>query len=129
VTLRIQSNGWIPFTDVAAYLPHLEVLRVNRPRSGYDLSTIDTQGALLLQLHTIKLVEFTTRDVEAGIGTILSLPSVRRILFDLFYFVIEMSTPFVNVDQVREWLYGYGIIANVRKAPELKFDSTPSPFL
>lgn len=59
---------------------------------------------------------------------ILSLPSVRQILFGYFRSTAKMGSAYMGIDQVREWLRGRGITADVRKAPELTFSFTPSPF-
>ncbi|KAF8606166.1 hypothetical protein BDV93DRAFT_604690 [Ceratobasidium sp. AG-I] len=100
VTLRIPTNNFVPFSGVADCLPHLETLGVDAPRSGYDLSEIDTQTNLLPKLHTVELVQCTTRDMESGLGTVLSLPSVQHILFPDFHSVDDAgSSTSMDIDQ------------------------------
>ncbi|KAF8606151.1 hypothetical protein BDV93DRAFT_521011 [Ceratobasidium sp. AG-I] len=129
VTLRIQGGCYLPFASIAAYLPHLETLGTFRPTRGYHLSDVDTQSVLLPKLHTVELVECSTRDVESGLGTILSLPSVKHILFQNFRSVESGYVASMNVDEVKQWMRVQGITANLRIAPELLFRCSPTPFL
>ncbi|KAF8606163.1 hypothetical protein BDV93DRAFT_362368 [Ceratobasidium sp. AG-I] len=130
VALRMMGSRFVPFSSVAAYLPHLEILRVDGPGGGYDLSCIEPQAELLLKLHTIELIYCTTRDVESGIGTVLSLHSVSQILFPTFDSVDETGkTTSMDIDEVREWMHGRGVTANVRMAPELLLNRNPTPFM
>ncbi|KAF8606169.1 hypothetical protein BDV93DRAFT_521020 [Ceratobasidium sp. AG-I] len=124
VTLRITADGWIPFSSVAACLPHLETLGVRQPVQGYDLSHVNIQSSLLTKLHTIELECCTTRDVESGLITVLSLPSVKQIRFQNF----RSDVTSMDADQVGEWMCGQGITANVDIGPELSFFHSVIPF-
>ncbi|KAF8606168.1 hypothetical protein BDV93DRAFT_521019 [Ceratobasidium sp. AG-I] len=125
ITLRILGDSWIPFSSVAAYLPHLETLGTHNPVRGYDLSHVNTQYRLLTKLHTVELEYCATRDVESGLITVLSLPSVKQIRIQSF----RTGVTFMDVDQVREWMRGKGIIANVEIGPELLFFHSVIPFM
>ncbi|KAF8606164.1 hypothetical protein BDV93DRAFT_542911 [Ceratobasidium sp. AG-I] len=129
VTLRVPTIRFVPFSSIAAYLPHLETLGIERPKDQYDLSDINTQTELLPKLHTVELVGCTTRDVESSLRTVLSRSSIRQILFPSFCSVDKAGKiASMNIDEVREWMYGQGITANLRIAPELLFGSSPAPF-
>ncbi|KAF8606167.1 hypothetical protein BDV93DRAFT_604691 [Ceratobasidium sp. AG-I] len=129
VTLQIPGDNFIPFSGVAAYLPYLEILRIYTPICGYDLSRFDTQTELLPRLHTVELVGCTTRAVESGLGTVLSLPSIRQISLLHFYSVDETgSKTSMDIDQAEEWMCRQGVTANLSIAPELLFDSSQTPF-
>ena len=84
VKLRVPGCLFIPFSSIVAYLPHLETLGTAQTKDDYDLSKIDSQTALLPKLHTVEIEYCTTRDVVAGLRTILSLPTVKQILFATF---------------------------------------------
>ncbi|KAF8606152.1 hypothetical protein BDV93DRAFT_521012 [Ceratobasidium sp. AG-I] len=129
VTLRMHGGCLIPFSSIAAYLPHLETLGAANVFQGYDLSSVDAQTELLPRLHTVELVYCTIRDVESSLKAVLSLPSVRQIRFPYFLPGGGDGPNVTDIDQVGEWMRGRGITANPRKSPELNFPCSPSPFL
>ena len=130
VTLHMLRGCCIPFSSVAAYLPHLETLRAYTPVRGYDLSNINPQTELLPRLRTVELVQCTTRHVESGLRTVLSLPSISQITFPYFYSVDKAgATTSISIDQVKEQLRAQGVTANLRIVPELLFRCSQSPFL
>ncbi|KAF8606165.1 hypothetical protein BDV93DRAFT_362371 [Ceratobasidium sp. AG-I] len=129
-TLRIPGERFIPFSSIVSYLPHLEILRIYTPAYGYDLSGFSTQTELLPKLHTVELVGCTTRHVESGLGTVLSLPSINQILFNFLYSIDETGIKTsMDINQAKEWMRGLGVTANLRIAPELLFRCSPTPFL
>ncbi|KAF8606187.1 hypothetical protein BDV93DRAFT_604705 [Ceratobasidium sp. AG-I] len=110
VSLCIVGQLWLPLSGVFAHLPHLQSLRIHEARLP-DLGLADAHQRidLLPKLHTVELVECTTDAVETGLWTILSLPSVKIVLFTGFMMEdgpdwVKMSEP-----QVREWMHGLGV--------------------
>lgn len=130
ISLRIYGSSWLPFSNVVAKLPHLEILGMSYPGDIiYDFTEMNSQSELLPNLHTIELTRCSTRNVESGIKLIISLASVRRVLFSSFYLVNNVETTLMDEGQVRGWMSNMGVTASVIESPQLWFSHYPSPFV
>jgi hypothetical protein len=129
ISLRIYGSSWLPFSSVVAKLPHLETIGISYPGDIiYDFTEMNSQTELLPKLHTIELTRCTTLNVESGIKSIMSLASVRRILFSTFYLMNETETTLLDEGQIREWMSEMGITASIIELPQLR-SPNPSPFV
>ncbi|KAF8606190.1 hypothetical protein BDV93DRAFT_521039 [Ceratobasidium sp. AG-I] len=129
VSLRIWGSLWLPFSSIVAHLPHLETLGISNPGyPTYDFTEINSQTELLPKLHTVELIRCSTRDVVTGIRIILSLPSVRRVLFSTFYLVNEVERTLMDEEHIKEWMSWMGVAAPVSESSSLWHFYHPSPF-
>ncbi|KAF8598243.1 hypothetical protein BDV93DRAFT_561507 [Ceratobasidium sp. AG-I] len=134
VSLRIFKNFWMPFLNIATHLPYLETLQISD--LSYDEYYDEYYDCYKLhgeifppKLHTVELIGCNTNGMDAGMKIILSLPSVRGILFSNFYCMKNGVKHVMSESEVREWTSKLGITAGVTELPHSRRFNLPCPLV